>query len=48
MDLSAWLRNLGMERYEPAFRDNEVTPEILPELTDADLRELGIVPPGVV
>jgi class 3 adenylate cyclase len=42
MDLSAWLRNLGLERYEPAFRDNEVTPEILPELTDADLRELGI------
>ena len=42
VDVSAWLRNLGLERYEPAFRDNEITAEVLPELTDADLRELGL------
>ena len=42
MEVSAWLRNLGLERYEPVFRDNEITAEVLPELTDADLRELGL------
>ena len=42
MDVGAWLRGLGLERYAQAFRDAEVTPEILPELTEADLRELGL------
>jgi predicted ATPase/class 3 adenylate cyclase len=42
VDVGAWLRGLGLERYERAFRDAEVTPEILPELTEADLRELGL------
>ena len=42
MDVAAWLRDLGLERYAPAFRDAEITPEALPELTDADLRELGL------
>jgi class 3 adenylate cyclase len=42
VDIAAWLRGLGLGRYEQAFRDAEVTPEVLPELTDADLRELGL------
>ena len=42
MDVAAWLRELGLERYAPAFLDAEITPEALPELTDADLRELGL------
>ena len=42
MDVAAWLRDLGLERYAPAFLDAEITPEALPELTDADLRELGL------
>src|SRR5687767_12035225 len=42
MDVAAWLRDLGLERYAQAFLDAEVTPEALPELTDADLRELGL------
>ena len=41
-DVAAWLRELGLERYAPAFLDAEITPEALPELTDADLRELGL------
>ena len=24
MDVSAWLRGLGLERYTPAFRDNDI------------------------
>ena len=42
MDVAAWLGGLGLERYAQAFRDAEITPEVLPELTDADLRELGL------
>ena len=42
MDVAAWLRDLGLERYAAAFLDAEITPEALPELTDADLRELGL------
>ena len=41
-NVNDWLRNLGLERYAPAFRDAEVTAEVLPELTDADLCELGL------
>ena len=42
MDISAWLHELGLERYEQAFRDNEVDFEVLPELTEADLEGLGL------
>lgn len=42
MNIAEWLHGLGLERYSQAFRDAEVTPEVLPELTDADLRELGL------
>ena len=42
MDIAEWLRGLGLERYTDAFQDAEVTTEVLPELTEADLRELGL------
>jgi class 3 adenylate cyclase len=42
VDIAAWLRELGLERYEPVFRDNEIDWEILPELTDGDLEKLGL------
>ena len=42
LDVSAWLCDLGLERYVPAFLDAEVTPEVLLELTDGDLRELRV------
>jgi class 3 adenylate cyclase/predicted ATPase len=42
VDIAAWLRELGLERYEQVFQDSEVEPEILAELTDQDLKELGI------
>jgi class 3 adenylate cyclase/predicted ATPase len=43
MNVSDWLRKLGLERYEPAFRENNVTGEILPKLTAEDLKDLGVV-----
>jgi class 3 adenylate cyclase/predicted ATPase len=42
VDVGAWLRGLGLERYEQAFRDNDVDAEVLPELTAEDLIGLGI------
>ena len=41
-DVAAWLKELGLERYEPAFRASEITTVVLPELTEADLKELGL------
>ena len=37
MDIAAWLRGLGLGRYEAAFRDNEIRPDVLPSLTAEDL-----------
>ena len=42
MDIGGWLRGLGLERYEQAFRENEIELRVLPELTADDLRELGV------
>jgi len=41
MDVAEWLRGLGLERYVPAFRDNDIDEEVLRRLTTEDLRELG-------
>ena len=42
MDIGGWLRSLGLERYEAAFRDNEIDATVLPNLTAEDLKDLGI------
>ena len=42
MDVAAWLRGLGLERYAPAYRDNDVDGEVLPELTADDLISIGV------
>src|SRR5262245_59165959 len=42
MDLGGWLRSPGLERYEVAFRDNEIGESVLPKLTAEDLKELGV------
>ncbi|MBV9198701.1 MAG: AAA family ATPase [Alphaproteobacteria bacterium] len=46
MDIATWLRGLGLERYEPAFRDNEIDSQVLPKLTPEDLKEIGVVAIG--
>ena len=46
MDVAAWLQGLGLERYVPAFRDNEIDWEVLPKLTSEDLREIGVAAIG--
>ena len=42
MDLGAWLRSLGLEEYEAAFRQNHIDDSVLPSLTAEDLKDLGI------
>ena len=42
MDVAGWLRKLGLEQYEPAFRENKIDSEILPKLTAEDLKDLGV------
>jgi class 3 adenylate cyclase len=42
MDVAVWLRSLGLERYEGAFRDNEIDERVLPSLTLEDLKDLGV------
>src|SRR5271156_5080290 len=46
MDVTAWLQHLGLERYVPAFLDNEIDWEVLPKLTSEDLREIGVAAIG--
>jgi class 3 adenylate cyclase len=43
MDVAAWLQGLGLERYVPAFRDNEIDWDALPKLSAEDLKDLGVV-----
>jgi SAM domain (Sterile alpha motif) len=40
--ISDWLEKLGLRQYAQQFVQNEITPSILPDLTDADLKELGV------
>jgi hypothetical protein len=42
MDIVPWPRSLGLGKYEAAFRENEITENVLPNLTAEDLKELGV------
>src|SRR5262245_18458258 len=42
MNVGSWLRGLGLERYEAAFRENEIDETVLPTLTADDLKDLGV------
>ena len=42
MDVGTWLKSLGLGQYEAVFRDNEIDVDVLTELTDQHLRDLGV------
>jgi class 3 adenylate cyclase/predicted ATPase len=42
MDVGGWLRGLGLEEYEAAFREHKIDHTVLPSLTAEDLKELGV------
>jgi class 3 adenylate cyclase/predicted ATPase len=46
MDVAEWLRALGLEQYQAAFREHEISPAVLPNLSADDLKELGVAAVG--
>jgi class 3 adenylate cyclase len=42
-DLAQWLEELGMSEYTERFAENRIDLSVLPDLTDQDLKELGVV-----
>jgi class 3 adenylate cyclase len=46
INIGAWLRGLGLEKYEAAFRENEIDETVLPSLTHETLKEPGITAVG--
>lgn len=41
-DVCGWLDSINMAQYKETFRDNDIQGIHLPELTKAELRELGV------
>ena len=46
IDVAEWLRGLGLEQYAPAFSENDIDGNVLPELTADDLIGLGVTSIG--
>jgi class 3 adenylate cyclase/predicted ATPase len=42
MDVGTWLSGLGLGQYEAIFRENEIEADVLTELTDQHLKDLGV------
>jgi hypothetical protein len=41
--IADWLNSLGMSEYAQRFAENRIDFSVLPDLTDRDLKDLGIV-----
>jgi class 3 adenylate cyclase len=41
--IGSWLRDLGLPQYAQRFAENGVDPSVLRDLTDEDLKELGVL-----
>jgi hypothetical protein len=46
VDVEAWLRGLGVQRYEQTFRDNDIDAGLLRSLTGDDLQQIGVASLG--
>jgi len=42
LDIDGWLRGIGLGQYAQAFRDNAIDADVLRDLTDDHLRQLGL------
>ena len=40
--IAEWLEAIGLAKYQTVFADHEIDWSLLPKLTDADLKELGL------
>ncbi len=45
-DVRRWLEELGLGRYAEAFASNDLELDLLPDIDDGDLRDLGVVSMG--
>ena len=45
-DIGQWLESLGLGHYAEAFAANDIDAKVLSDLTDADLKELGVASLG--
>src|SRR6185369_6283161 len=41
--IADWLANLGMSEYAEFFAENRIDFAVLPDLTDQDLKDIGVV-----
>src|SRR6476646_3538670 len=41
--IAEWLANLGMSEYAERFAENRIDFAVLPDLTDQDLKDIGVV-----
>ena len=46
MNIRAWLAEIGLDQYGDAFEANDIDHDVLPDLGDADLREIGVASLG--
>jgi class 3 adenylate cyclase len=46
MDVGGWLRNLGLDKYQAAFRENGIDEQVIRHVTAEDLREIGVATVG--
>ena len=42
MDVGTWLASLGLDQYAALFREHEIEADVLAELTDQHLSDLGV------
>ena len=41
-EISDWLERLGLTQYAQSFAENDISLSVLPDLTDQDLKEIGV------
>src|SRR5215470_4857055 len=41
-DIAAWLEKLGISEYTPSFTEHRINGAALPDLTDQDLKDIGM------
>ena len=46
MDIDGWLRGIGLAEYAEMFRANDIDIELLGQLTNDDLKDIGVVSLG--
>ena len=45
-DILQWLEELGLGQYADAFEENDITSELLPDLNDQTLKDIGVASAG--